>query len=1047
MLVCFWSPKGGSGTSASSAAAAAGARAGRSGASRRPRGDQPAISVSRSDPDPGLRDWLRIGPEAPTDALRSVRGRCRQRARAARRGQRRRRDHTARGRRCARGRTRKPTRAPTIADVGPARPAPRRVARARGGGRRARDRGAGLLLCAATRDARRAHELGGAGVVFVDEPGRSLGARDVASVLGLPILATVALRVDGASDRCGRARDATTRLAGSRGTRCAAPRRLDPQGSGVSIPAAARRCTAGCSDVPFDPRTSRPTSCVPPRDRCSATKRPSSPDAAARRSSTRRRRRRRSRPAAGAARRSRDQRSDGQRPRARLRGAQRRSSKRCRATSTPTRSSASCSAPSRRSGCGSTGPPRWSTPGSPTGRGCTRCCRRFAPDGPCITIRRFAVEALTLADFGLRPAEARVPRRAGARDGTSSSAARPARARPPRANASHAIDPVERIVTIEETAELRLRHPHVVRLEARPPTPRASARSGCANSCALRCGCGPTDLVVGEVRGGEAFGHAAGAQHRPRRVAVDGARELARRRARSARDARAPRRGRAAAGRRAQPARGRSTRSCRSRARERTSRDRRGRRGWSAQGAALSRCVRCSLGKAMRSPPWRRRTATGARAGHELESVVGVHTVGRADRRDRDARARAACPPVGSGRALAIGTHAPSPAAVLRPWLACAARRRRGVGAGRRGRAAVDRLGDRRAGRDRARRGGRPADRVRGAGRAPGRAARARSRRSRLMAAAIPDALERVGAELRAGGTVPTALTALTHEDGPLAADFARVETRVGLGASLSAALEAWARERLSPVSRRPPVRWRSASVSVVDAARARRARGVVARPARGRAEVRALSAQARYSAWVIGVAPIGYFLATAVIDPRPLARRSGPTSGASCAGRRRPRGGRRFVDAGDPAAAARGDAGARMGRGRPDGAAVSALGPARDDLAAHSPDARFGGPRRARRLPVPLDSVRRVPACVRRTTRIDAATPRCAPSCPSSSISSRSRSRPVTRRISRSSASHHAPRRGRCAASRGPCARARPLARRRTQRPRAHGTGPPAAR
>jgi pilus assembly protein CpaF len=27
----------------------------------------------------------------------------------------------------------------------------------------------------------------------------------------------------------------------------------------------------------------------------------------------------------------------------------------------------------------------------------------LAPDGPCITIRRFAVEALTLADFGLRP--------------------------------------------------------------------------------------------------------------------------------------------------------------------------------------------------------------------------------------------------------------------------------------------------------------------------------------------------------------------------------------------------------------------------------------------------------------------------------------------------------------------------------------------------------------------------------------------------------------------------------------------------------------------
>ena len=30
--------------------------------------------------------------------------------------------------------------------------------------------------------------------MFVDEPGRSLGTRDVSSVLGLPILATVALR-------------------------------------------------------------------------------------------------------------------------------------------------------------------------------------------------------------------------------------------------------------------------------------------------------------------------------------------------------------------------------------------------------------------------------------------------------------------------------------------------------------------------------------------------------------------------------------------------------------------------------------------------------------------------------------------------------------------------------------------------------------------------------------------------------------------------------------------------------------------------------------
>jgi hypothetical protein len=34
--------------------------------------------------------------------------------------------------------------------------------------------------------------------VFVDEPGRSLGPRDVASVLGVPVLATVAVRASNA---------------------------------------------------------------------------------------------------------------------------------------------------------------------------------------------------------------------------------------------------------------------------------------------------------------------------------------------------------------------------------------------------------------------------------------------------------------------------------------------------------------------------------------------------------------------------------------------------------------------------------------------------------------------------------------------------------------------------------------------------------------------------------------------------------------------------------------------------------------------------------
>ena len=49
-------------------------------------------------------------------------------------------------------------------------------------------------------------------------------------------------------------------------------------------------------------------------------------------------------------------------------------------------------------------------------------------------------------------------------------------------------------------------------------------------------------------------------------------------------------------------------------------------------------------------------------------------------------------------------------------------------------------------------------------------------------------------------------------------------------------------------------------------------------------AEARALSAQARYSAWVIGVAPVGYVVGSAAIDPRSLHALIGTGSGRACA-------------------------------------------------------------------------------------------------------------------------------------------------------------------
>ena len=54
------------------------------------------------------------------------------------------------------------------------------------------------------------------------------------------------------------------------------------------------------------------------------------------------------------------------------------------------------------------------------------------------------------------------------------------------------IPETDRIVTIEDAVELQLQQDHVVRLESRPRTSRARARSPSATWCATRCVCGRT---------------------------------------------------------------------------------------------------------------------------------------------------------------------------------------------------------------------------------------------------------------------------------------------------------------------------------------------------------------------------------------------------------------------------------------------------------------------------------------------------------------------------------------------------------------------------
>ena len=76
----------------------------------------------------------------------------------------------------------------------------------------------------------------------------------------------------------------------------------------------------------------------------------------------------------------------------------------------------------------------------------------------------------------------------------------------------------ERIITIEDSAELQLQQDHVVRLETRPPNLEGKARSPSGTWCATPCVCDPERIILGEVRSRRGPGHAPGHEHRSRRL-------------------------------------------------------------------------------------------------------------------------------------------------------------------------------------------------------------------------------------------------------------------------------------------------------------------------------------------------------------------------------------------------------------------------------------------------------------------------------------------------------------------------------------------------
>ena len=83
----------------------------------------------------------------------------------------------------------------------------------------------------------------------------------------------------------------------------------------------------------------------------------------------------------------------------------------------------------------------------------------------------------------------------------------------------------ERIVTIEDAAELQLRQEHVITLESRPPNLEGEGeitiRHLLRNAMHMR----PDRIIVGECRVGRGAGHAPGDDDGPRRLALDRPRE------------------------------------------------------------------------------------------------------------------------------------------------------------------------------------------------------------------------------------------------------------------------------------------------------------------------------------------------------------------------------------------------------------------------------------------------------------------------------------------------------------------------------------------
>lgn len=136
--------------------------------------------------------------------------------------------------------------------------------------------------------------------------------------------------------------------------------------------------------------------------------------------------------------------------------------------------------------------------------------RPITVDGPAVSIRKFSKKKLSLEKLveigALAPAMSEVLAKACWGKVTIMVSGGTGSGKTTMLNAlSAAISHKERLVTIEDAAELQLQQPHVVRLETRPPNLEGKGeirqRELVINALRMR----PDRIILGEIRGGEAF--------------------------------------------------------------------------------------------------------------------------------------------------------------------------------------------------------------------------------------------------------------------------------------------------------------------------------------------------------------------------------------------------------------------------------------------------------------------------------------------------------------------------------------------------------------